>query len=424
VKDREYTYNPDAIREPLAGPLGYPGRNTKRGVNRRERPEDYLRKWGNPLGRNARTVWHPAPKPYQGDHSATFSPEIPERCLKAALPPGGAVIDPFAGAGTTAIAALRLGAGKVILIDLNPDYLDEARDRIATTPAPNHVPFHAEAIALDEMTTLYPGDCTQILPSLPENSIDIAILDGPYWLRTPDRDTLTDFHRRNNGMKPSLRASWDQFHSIEDYIDTCERWLTEVRRVLHPKGSMFIFVNQHNAGLLSYTLQSLGIQVMNHIVCYKPNGVPSLSGRRLQCRNEMIIWAIKAPGYRFNYKTVKAKAYPDKVAGVQPNDVWQMPLVTRAEAVGHPAQKPVAIYERLLDMCGVRGGTLLDPMAGSGTAGIAAAQWGMQSILIEREVDYIEMMRKRWDEMAKRRPPPANDDEPPARDDDEPGVAD
>ena len=84
--------------------------------------------------------------------------ELAERCLKAALPPGGVVIDPFAGAGTTAIAALRLGASKVTLIDLNQAYLAEARDRIAGTDAPNHAPVGAP-IVLHQGVTLHRGDC-------------------------------------------------------------------------------------------------------------------------------------------------------------------------------------------------------------------------------------------------------------------------
>ncbi len=62
-------------------------------------------------------------------------------------------------------------------------------------------------------------------------------------------------------------------------------------------------------------------------------------------------------------------------------------------------------------MCGVQNGTLLDPMAGSGTAAIAAARWGMRAILTEREASYIEMIQKRWNDFAARQQLPANDDE-------------
>ena len=103
----------------------------------------------------------------------------------------------------------------------------------------------------------------------------------------------------------------------------------------------------------------------------------------------------KKEGYRFNYKLVKETSYPDKHADVQGHDIWTIPHVSASEAVGHPAQKPLLIYERLLDMCGIRGGTLLDPMCGSATAAIAARRRGMRSVMIEREGDYIDMIKRR-----------------------------
>ena len=410
AKQARYFYDGKAIQEPRATPLTYGNPNRKPGVIRDEQIADFTRRWGNPSGRNARTVWRIRSKPYHGNHPATFPVELPERCLKATLPPGGVVIDVFGGAGTTAIAALRLGASKVILIDTNQRYLDEARERISKTDFPSHA-MVADPIQLGQDVALHPGDCRDVLPKLPSDSIDVISFDAPYWLRTPVRDTLIDFHRRNNGMKPRIREAWDEFHSVDDYLETAETWILQLMRVLNTKGSLFIFANQHNLGLINYVLQRSNIQFVNQIIWRKPSGIPNLSGRRLQTRHEVIIWAIKGTGYRFNYKAVKAYEYPDKRADVQMNDVWLLPTVGRGESVGHPAQKPVALYERLLDMCGVRGGTLLDPMAGSGTAAIAAARWGMRAILIEREVSYVEMIQQRWTDFEAQPQPPANDDQ-------------
>ena len=112
AKSRKYCYNADAVRESRKYKPSYPGRRTKPGVISGQRPVDYLRRWGDPSGRNARTVWRIAPKPYHGPHPATFPVELAERCLRATLPPGGIAIDPFGGAGRPAIAALRLARRK------------------------------------------------------------------------------------------------------------------------------------------------------------------------------------------------------------------------------------------------------------------------------------------------------------------------
>lgn len=75
------------------------------------------------------TVWRMATRPFSQAHFATFPPELAARCIRAGCPPGGLVLDPFGGAGTTALVALRLGR-RAALIELNPDYADIAAERI------------------------------------------------------------------------------------------------------------------------------------------------------------------------------------------------------------------------------------------------------------------------------------------------------
>lgn len=75
----------------------------------------------NPKGKNKRSVWDVGLKPWRGAHFATFPPELIEPCILAGCPPGGVVLDPFGGAGTTAGVALQHGRDAII-IELNPDY--------------------------------------------------------------------------------------------------------------------------------------------------------------------------------------------------------------------------------------------------------------------------------------------------------------
>ena len=89
-------------------------------------------------GRNLRNyepapvqVWPIATRPFSEAHFATFPPELAERCLQAGCPAGGTVLDPFGGAGTTALVADRMGLDCTI-IELNPEYAEIARRRIST----------------------------------------------------------------------------------------------------------------------------------------------------------------------------------------------------------------------------------------------------------------------------------------------------
>lgn len=71
--------------------------------------------------RNRRSVWTVATRPYKGAHFATFPPALIEPCILAGSRPGGVVLDPFMGSGTTAAVAARLGR-KYLGCELNRSY--------------------------------------------------------------------------------------------------------------------------------------------------------------------------------------------------------------------------------------------------------------------------------------------------------------
>jgi DNA modification methylase len=146
TKSRKYFWDATAMREPALDT----GRDNYR--HGREEPAaarppgtaartlarlDYSK-----LGRNKRSVWTLATQPTQEAHFATYPLELPEMCLLAGSRPGGLVLDPFSGAGTTGLAALKNGR-RYIGIELNEEYVAIAHDRFmkympllaaATTP--------------------------------------------------------------------------------------------------------------------------------------------------------------------------------------------------------------------------------------------------------------------------------------------------
>lgn len=82
--------------------------------------------------RNRRSVWTVPTRAFKGAHFATFPEQLIEPCILAGAPVGGTVLDPFMGAGTTAVVAERLGR-RWVGCELNPDYaaIAEARIRAA-----------------------------------------------------------------------------------------------------------------------------------------------------------------------------------------------------------------------------------------------------------------------------------------------------
>jgi site-specific DNA-methyltransferase (adenine-specific) len=76
------------------------------------------------------------------DHPTQKPLEIVERMVLASCPPGGIVLDPFMGSGTTAVAATRHGRG-FVGFELNPDYFAIAEKRVAGTAGSGNGPKRA-----------------------------------------------------------------------------------------------------------------------------------------------------------------------------------------------------------------------------------------------------------------------------------------
>lgn len=79
--------------------------------------------------RNKRSVWTLSTEPFKGPHYATFPTKLVIPCILAGCPLGGLVLDPFSGAGTTVLVALRLGR-RGVGIELNPKDVSLSRQRI------------------------------------------------------------------------------------------------------------------------------------------------------------------------------------------------------------------------------------------------------------------------------------------------------
>ncbi len=147
-KSKRYYYDIDAIKEPalygvpnspnsIKSPMGqgFTRRADKqRGHSRRhagfnERWDQMTKEEQCSGMRNKRSVWEISTKPFKEAHFATFPPDLIRPCILAGCPEGGTVLDPFGGAGTTALVSEGLGRNS-ILIELNEKYVEIAKRRL------------------------------------------------------------------------------------------------------------------------------------------------------------------------------------------------------------------------------------------------------------------------------------------------------
>lgn len=140
----DYYYDADAIREPH---VTFSSQSKMRGgrnhfSSAQGTPEQgkfsgqsglHSGRWDqafHPLGRNKRTVWSVPLSKNRDAHFAVFPEPLVETCLLASTRPGGWVLDPFLGSGTTAAVAHRLGR-HYVGIDCQSEYCEIARQRLA-----------------------------------------------------------------------------------------------------------------------------------------------------------------------------------------------------------------------------------------------------------------------------------------------------
>lgn len=127
VKNKKYWF--ETQYEPHESqPHKYNGSKYK-SIGKTSRAESDGSEFYNPQGRNKRSVWKISTRPYKESHFATFPEALIETPIKAGCPENGIVLDPFMGAGTTGVVALKLNRS-YIGIELNPEYIELAEKRI------------------------------------------------------------------------------------------------------------------------------------------------------------------------------------------------------------------------------------------------------------------------------------------------------
>ena len=134
TKSERYWYDADAIREAhIWADKDKRSKDGKKHKNKTGKTLSGQYKTNgtsyHPNGRNRRSVWEIATKPFSAAHFATFPEALAQICILAGCPKGGIVYDPFMGAGTTALVAQKLGR-HYLGSELNPEYVDLANHRL------------------------------------------------------------------------------------------------------------------------------------------------------------------------------------------------------------------------------------------------------------------------------------------------------
>ena len=134
TKSHKYYYNASSISEPYKENTIA----TRKSIRKQRNLSENIGGSGKGLcnfivkdeGRaNKKTVWTVPVNGFKGAHFATFPEGLIVPCILAGCPPEGLVLDPFGGAGTTALVSRKLNRN-YLLIELNKQYIDIAYKRL------------------------------------------------------------------------------------------------------------------------------------------------------------------------------------------------------------------------------------------------------------------------------------------------------
>ncbi len=235
---------------------------------------------------------------------------------------------------------------------------------------------------------IYHGDCLELLAQISESSVDLVFADPPYFLSnggiTCHAGKMVSVHK----------GDWDKSRGTDANHEFNRSWLAAAQRVLKPNGSIWVSGTSHVIHSVGFAMQQLGFKLLNDISWVKPNPPPNLSCRYFTHATETIIWAAKDKKSRhtFNYKLMK-----EANRGKQMKSVWEIrPPESWEKKFGkHPAQKPVALLERILLASTNEGDLVLDPFLGGGATLVAAFRLHRHALGCELSAQFLSLSLRR-----------------------------
>lgn len=220
------------------------------------------------------------------------------------------------------------------------------------------------------------ADCLQVLPTLPEKSIDHAIMDPPY---EAEAHTLQRRVKREGGVMELEPLSFTpiteagRLEAAKFAAIVARRWIVA-------------FCQVEAAMAWRQMLEAGGATYRRTGVWVKPDAMPQFSGDRPGMGYESIVFA-HAPGRsRWNGGGRVGVFTHNKNSG---------------GAHDHETQKPLPLMIELVELFTDSGEAVLDPFAGSGTTGVACLRLGRRFLGIEKSEKYAALARERLEAESK-----------------------
>ena len=232
---------------------------------------------------------------------------------------------------------------------------------------------------------LYNDDCLKVLPTIPDNSVNLIVTSPPYNMRT--RVTNGKYTTRENSKHFSKKyKNFNDALNIEDYYFFHKEVINQMLRV-----SKIIFYNiQIVTGSKEALFKIIGDfnkNIKDIIVWDKGHGQPSMHTGVLNKATELIIM------FESNAKAGRCFSIFNFKRG-ELDDIWRIPR-SRSKTKTHSATFPLSLAEKAIENFSKKNDIVLDPFMGTGTTGVACKNLNRQFIGIELDQEYFKIAKER-----------------------------
>lgn len=238
------------------------------------------------------------------------------------------------------------------------------------------------------MWTLYEGDCFDYLPLIEDKSVDMVLCDLPYGTTACKWDTPLP-----------LDKLWSEYERvIKDngaIVLTGSQPFTSHLVMSNPKLFKYSWVWQKEQGTGFQLVKYRPLIEHEDVLVFSktsPKYSPQMEKREApikQVRKGNNRGSSSSPlKYSDHRVSIYTERYPTSIK-----------RFIRDKGL-HPTQKPVPLFEYLIKTYTNPGDVVLDNCAGSGTTGVACENTGRNSILMEKEPEYCNIIRNRLNELS------------------------
>lgn len=238
---------------------------------------------------------------------------------------------------------------------------------------------------------VYEADCLEMMKQIPNKSVDMILCDLPYGTTQNKWDSVIP-----------LDKLWEQYERIikdTGVIVLTAQGLFTAKLILSNEKFFkykIVWEKSKSTNFLNAKKQPLR---KHEDVCifYKKQPTYHPQMRKGEPYNKGVR-KDQLTGSYGNFKAVEVKSNGDRY----PIDVVYFKTAESEGRVYHPTQKPVALFEYLIETYTDKGDLVLDNCAGSGTTGVACKNLSRNYILIEKEPKYIIAIKDRLTNLSKK----------------------